>query len=210
MGYDIHITRRKNWADKGNDITAEEWLEFVKNEPDLKLQPKNGPYFVEWNGPSTLEFAWFDWSDGEIYTKNLDAAITDKMVDIARHFDAVVQGDDGEIYDGGNQPPREPELPPPSFIERIKQWFSLVLWRIRPFKFENIELPFKVGDKVRDLWGNEHTVIEIDTQAEHGMGIIRTIRDSDGVKLGHSICAHGLTPIEKKNHPEKKIEDGEV
>jgi hypothetical protein len=198
MGYDLHITRRKDWTDKGNDITSDEWLAFVKNESDLKLQPENGPYFVSWDGQSTLECPWFDWSNGQIHTKNPDTAIINKMVTIAKHFNAIVQGDDGEIYDGGDQPTREPELPPPSLIERIKQWFSLVLWRIRPFKYECIELPFKVGDKVRDIWGNEHTVIEIDPKAEHGMGIIRTIRNSDGVKLGHAICAHDLTPIKKK------------
>lgn len=39
MGYEIHITRAENWSDpdEARAITAEEWLEYVKRDPELKL-----------------------------------------------------------------------------------------------------------------------------------------------------------------------------
>jgi hypothetical protein len=48
-----------------------------------------------------------------------------------------------------------------------------------------------VGDSVRDPWGKEHTVLAIDAEAEHGMGVIRT-RRSDGTEHEHAMIAHGL------------------
>jgi hypothetical protein len=98
MGYDLHITRRANWYDEGNDITTDEWFEFVKNDSELQLKTENGPYFAEWSGKSALQEPWLDWSHGQIQTKNPDDALIDKMVSIANKLHAVVQGDDGEIY----------------------------------------------------------------------------------------------------------------
>ena len=40
-----------------------------------------------------------DWFQGEIFTKNPDQILIDKMVKIAHNLNAVVQGDDGELYD---------------------------------------------------------------------------------------------------------------
>jgi hypothetical protein len=98
MGYDLHITRRASWADEGNDITADEWLEFVKNDSDLQLKTENGSYFTVWRGKCSLHEPWLDWSRGQIHTKNPDDALIDKMVSIANKLHAVVQGDDGEVY----------------------------------------------------------------------------------------------------------------
>lgn len=192
MGYDLHITRRKRWPDKGNDISADEWLAYVRHDQELRLQPENGPYFAEWISASQLDGPWLDWSNGEIYTKNPDAALIDKMVAIARQFGGTVQGDDGEIYDGGSRTPRQPPL---SLGERLVGWFARLRPR-PPLKIEHEPLPFGVGDRVRDRWGNEHTVIQIDARAEHGLGVIRTRRD-DGTELGHVMIAHGLTPVAK-------------
>ncbi len=58
-------------------------------------------------------------------------------------------------------------------------------------------LGFDVGDVVRDAWGNEHVVTEIDPTAEHGLGIIRTRRLSDGVILGTAMMAHDLAFVRK-------------
>jgi hypothetical protein len=192
MGYDLHITRRKRWPDKGNDISADEWLAYVRRDQELRLQPENGPYFAEWISASQLDGSWLDWSNGEIYTKNPEAALIDKMVAIARQFGGTVQGDDGEIYDGGSDKPRQLPL---SLGERLRAWFT----RLRPrhsVKIEHEPLPFDVGDRVRDSWGNEHTVIQIDPRAEHGLGVIRTRRDN-GSELAHIMIAHGLKPVAK-------------
>lgn len=194
MGYDLHITRRKHWTNKGDDITGEDWLAYVQGDSELRLRPEDGPYFAVWSGPSALDEPWLDWSDGQIYSKNPDCKFIDKMVAIAQQLDAAVQGDDGEIYERGDQAPRQPEI---TIGGRVVGWFSRLRPR-RPAKIEHESLPFGVGDRVRDTWGNEHTVIRIDPKAEHGMGVIRTRRD-DGTELGHAMIAHGLTPTAKRD-----------
>ena len=110
MGYDLHITRRRYWPDEGSDITADEWLAYVRRDSELRLQPENGPHYAVWSGPSELSDPWLNWSSGEIYTKHPDPALIDKMVAIARELRATVQGDDGELYQGGDQVPQQPTL----------------------------------------------------------------------------------------------------
>jgi hypothetical protein len=119
MGYDLHITRRKHWPDKGDDITAEEWLAYVQRDPELRLKPENSPHFAVWSRASGE--SWLEWSDGQIYTTNPDTVLIDKIVSIARQFDAEVQGDDGEIYQSGTELARQPK---PSFGMRVTGWFA--------------------------------------------------------------------------------------
>lgn len=81
--------------------------------------------------------------------------------------------------------------------ERITQWLA----RFRsepPFEIKHNNLPFAVGDRVRDTWGNKHTVVRIEPKADHGKGVIRTRRD-DGTELSHMMFAHGLTHASKEN-----------
>lgn len=54
-----------------------------------------------------------------------------------------------------------------------------------------VELPFGVGDGVRDTWGHEYTLTAIDPAANHGLGEIRLKRD-DGEVIAHAVVAHGL------------------
>ena len=98
MGYDLHITRRKYWFDKGLDITAEEWARYVESDPELRREPKYGEYHAQWSGPSKYPDAWLDWFQGCVYTKNPDEPLLRKMLQIAAALGARVQGDDGEIY----------------------------------------------------------------------------------------------------------------
>lgn len=99
MGYDLHITRRDDWSDEGSDITAEEWLQYVRSDPELKITGTNGPCHAVWSGRSEHSEPWLDWASGQIYTKNPDSPLIDKMISIAEQLGATVQGDDGEIYD---------------------------------------------------------------------------------------------------------------
>lgn len=102
MGYDLHITRAKYHFDNaGHWITAEEWLRYVEQDPDLKLAGYNGDYFALWSGKSEYPDPWLDWFEGNIYTKSPDDPLIDKMVEIAKKLNAKVQGDDGEVYLGG-------------------------------------------------------------------------------------------------------------
>ncbi len=199
MGYDFHITRRSDWAATGDDITTEEWLAYVREDAELTLTSTNGPYHAVWIGPSRQSEPWLDWSRGQIYTKNPDSPLIDKMIEIAERLDATVQGDDGEIYDKGAKGPNSdytPRQPTLTLRKRVAGWLN----RLRPLRKASIThepLLFGVGDRVRDPWGNEHTVTAIDPTAEHGMGIIRT-QLSDGTEVAHMMIAHGLVPFAGK------------
>jgi hypothetical protein len=188
MGYDIHITRRKFWADKGRDITAEEWLTYIRRDSELHLRPQSGRYFAEWSGGS-----WLDWSHGEIFSKNPHDALVMKMVAMAKQFDAVVQGDDGEIYDGSGSP-YQPQI---SLGSRIAGWFKKLRAKPKP-KIEQKPLPFGIGDTVVDAWGFEHTIISIDREANRGLGRLRSRRSSDGTEHSYAVIAHGFKPRPKK------------
>jgi len=100
MGYDLHITRSPNgWADNsGHEIAAEEWLAVVESDPELRLAGYNGSHFALWSGSSKHEDPWFDWSRGNVSTKNPDPAMVAKAISVAQRLDAHVEGDDGERY----------------------------------------------------------------------------------------------------------------
>jgi len=98
MGYDLHITRAEHWSDEEPAISAQEWLAYVQEDPELQLAGYNGPYFALWSGKSTYPDPWFDWSRGRVHTKNPDPPIVEKAIAIAARLGASVQGDDGEVY----------------------------------------------------------------------------------------------------------------
>jgi hypothetical protein len=102
MGWEIHITRAENWAEsEHNPIRSQEWLALVEADPELTIDPQgNGPYFTLWLAHLVEgEHPWFDWSEGTINTKYPDRQTLAKALQIARHFGAQVQGDDGEVYE---------------------------------------------------------------------------------------------------------------
>lgn len=102
MGYDVHITRKKSWIDEeGPVITAEEWLQYVATDPQLRLDPASKRHAVTLDIKSEYAEPWLEWFEGNIDTKNPDDAIRTKMVQIAAALGAKVQGDDGEIYRSG-------------------------------------------------------------------------------------------------------------
>lgn len=103
MGYDVHITRARDWSDNvGYEISAREWLDLVATDLELVPEPSNGDYFVIWRESANHPEAWFDWSSGNIYTKYPDKPTLRKMLQIAGRLNARVQGDDGEIYEQEN------------------------------------------------------------------------------------------------------------
>lgn len=190
MGCDIHITRRRFWADKGNDITAEEWLAYVQRDSELCARPENGRCFAEWRSGS-----WLDWSEGVIFSKNPDDAIVQKMVAIAGQLNATVRDDDGELYDG-NGSRRHSK---PSLGSRIAGWFSMSRAEQKPQpKVEHESLPFGVGDTVVDAWGFEHTIVSIDPDANNGLGEIRSRRVNDGSERSYAVIAHGFKAMSKE------------
>lgn len=107
MGYDLHITRAKFWAEnEGHRVSRAEWLRLIEEDVELTIDEHNGPLFAEW-GPTSPHYSpWFDWSEGNIYTKNPDRKTVAKMLQIADLLGATVQGDEGEIYATLNDYPK--------------------------------------------------------------------------------------------------------
>lgn len=101
MGYDLHITRAESWSENdGAKTSADEWLALVARDPELTIMAEHGPHFATWSGASVNPGAWFDWFDGDVFTKNPDSATLRKMIALANLLGARVQGDDGELYTG--------------------------------------------------------------------------------------------------------------
>lgn len=106
MGYNVHITRQHHWVDKSSaqNIPKEEWLAYIKNDPELKLeQSQHDDTLAYWENYSQHgkdgDKAWMYWDDGEITLKNPDQEILKKMYKVAINLNAKLQGDDGELYD---------------------------------------------------------------------------------------------------------------
>jgi hypothetical protein len=111
MGYDLHVTRAEHWFESEEDpISADEWLAVIADDPELRIDARNGPYFAVWSGfCSHSGGAWFNWSSGQISSKFPDRAILGKMLQLASHLGAKVQGDEGELYSNQNDLPSEEE-----------------------------------------------------------------------------------------------------
>ncbi|MFO1053888.1 MAG: hypothetical protein U1F36_16850 [Planctomycetota bacterium] len=99
MGYDLRITRAFDWnANKGLEISANEWLRIVESDPELIPDPANGPYAVSFGGTR-----WLDWYEGNVFTTDPDHAAVNKMLSLARSLSAAVQGDEGEFYESASE-----------------------------------------------------------------------------------------------------------
>ena len=135
MGYDLHITRRKLWLDDNDDITLDEFISHVRNDPEFRYPGVNGDDYADWRSPKSGYESWLCWSSGQIDTKNPEPEFIDKMVAVARTLRAKVQGDDGEVYLSATEIQKDPTAagapvsPPasrPSFFSRWPFWRKLL------------------------------------------------------------------------------------
>jgi hypothetical protein len=112
MGHYLHIHRADEWYHcEHHPITSDEWLAVVASDPELRLDLSRGPHFALWSGTCRYpEGTWFNWSEGSVYTKNPDRAITAKMLELARKLGARVQGDHEEFYNRPEDMPSEEEF----------------------------------------------------------------------------------------------------
>ncbi len=110
------------------------------------------------------------------------------MVAIAHELHAWVQGDDGEIYHSGHEPPVYPQ---PSILDRL--WNRLRVFRlVRPLK--PIEPPYHVGERVRDLFRKETTVVEIAPKSNHRLGKVK-VRRCAGLIAERAVELHEIIPV---------------
>jgi hypothetical protein len=190
--------RTKNWLEASTaPITKSDVDALIAGDPELAwsttdyvdMSDDSGAvtryWMITWRGQPC-----FWWYRDQIQCSGPDESQQSKLVQMARALRASVVGDDGEIYGDG-----APSQPAASFGERLAGWFARLRPQRRPV-IQHEPLPFGVGDRVRDPWGHEHTVIAIDPQAEQGMGVIRT-RRSDGTEHARAMIAHGFEPLTK-------------
>ena len=111
MGYDLHITKKKNWFDKEGELVSEkEWENAVSNDPEMKMsktaevKTKDGKTTVRYSNHLLAEWKdndnifWFDYRNGEICVKDPSKKAIEKMKELAKKMEARVQGDECEIY----------------------------------------------------------------------------------------------------------------
>jgi hypothetical protein len=99
MAYELHITRAEMFMfNDGAHITPEEWMAIVNQDPELVQNISGGQYFANWQSEYAPPDAWFDWYEGNVFTKNPDRMVLGKSLDIAYWLGAQVQGDNGETY----------------------------------------------------------------------------------------------------------------
>ena len=90
MSYEVHITRKKFWADEeGPAITPEEWLAYIETDPQLRLVPKSANHKVILSIKSPLRDPWLEWHEGEIRSTGPDEVL--RLA--ARHYRRA--GDEG-------------------------------------------------------------------------------------------------------------------
>jgi hypothetical protein len=113
MGYELHIVRRTDWEDDEEEsaITLDEWLEYIKTDPELELTNgyedifnnwQDDPGYCLWLAHPQSDVAvipWLSYCRGSIDTKYPDNDTIKKMIGISVKLNARVQGDDGEYYD---------------------------------------------------------------------------------------------------------------
>lgn len=108
MGYELHIKR----AEENKKINKEEWLQYIKS--DVEFEPIEGfsatlnqnekitvstPNAGIWKSDKgEIPFTFYE-EDGEIALKNPENWMIKKMLVIAKALNALVVGEEGEIYD---------------------------------------------------------------------------------------------------------------
>jgi hypothetical protein len=196
MGYDLHITRKIDWNDDdGPIITEAEWRALIETDPELSLDVESqctmadGEYvFAAWNGGPGL----LGYYAGEISTKNPEKPLISKMVRIAQKLGAEVQGDEGEIYreDGTSLEPESAAAAPllPSMLSRVVAWLRN---RRVTRELQDAAPAFRVGQRVKNPWGELGTVLNVNRKANGGLGSVY-IRLDDGREQHLALVASGL------------------
>lgn len=144
MGYDLHITRRKDWFEEdGPEISLAEWRDYVAQDPELRLDNQaeattpagetiryENEGLAVWTGTTAGGApeggVWFDFRRGNIVVKNPENDAVIKMHAIAQALGGRVQGDEGEDYGPDGEPlPAAPPAPEPALEQERKPWWRL-------------------------------------------------------------------------------------
>lgn len=112
MGYEVHITKKKNWSLGGPDISGPEWMNYLSTDPELRMArpvavtlsdgstyQHSIPTLAKWMAHSSGYPVLFDYRDEHVVVRNPDAETISKMQKIAKTLGGRVQGDNGEFLD---------------------------------------------------------------------------------------------------------------
>ena len=62
MGYEIYITRARNYLhNKGDEISPDEWEELVRSDKDFTFRKQYGEYYATLNDSNINFEQWLDW-----------------------------------------------------------------------------------------------------------------------------------------------------
>jgi hypothetical protein len=130
VGYDLHITRRKDWLDEGDDISFDEFVAYLRRDPEFTYPGQLGDDSADWRSPRTGYDSWLCWDEGQVYTKNPEPEFIDKMVVVAKTLGAKIQGDEGEVYLSATEILKEDadENPPPQPRARVAWSPAFLRW----------------------------------------------------------------------------------
>jgi hypothetical protein len=130
MGYDLHMTRRKDWVDQGDDISFDEFVAYVRSDAEFTYPSQLGDDFAYWHSSQTGHDSWLWWNEGRIDTKNPESEFIDKMVAVAKSLGAKVQGDEGEVYLSATEILKDEadENPPPQPRARVAWSPAFLRW----------------------------------------------------------------------------------
>lgn len=124
MGYELHITRQRDWTEAEEELTIpeDEWNAFVASDPQLEFRDDSYSTFkdgtrrylaflvgnvekatdsyvhADEDGLVPPLWNWLMWSDGILDSKYPSTNMIRKMISVAEQLGAIVQGDEGEIY----------------------------------------------------------------------------------------------------------------
>jgi hypothetical protein len=103
MSYSIHVVKQTPEGEEA-PITLEEWNAYVEADPDLERpEPGHLNYsetlvLLPSDDPDPENWQWLSWGSGSISSDYPQKPMLKKIGQIARHFDAVVTSDDGEVW----------------------------------------------------------------------------------------------------------------
>lgn len=107
-GYDLHITRKVQWADSnGPLISLAEWREYVKHDRQVAHDSANSEFDFVVSLPGESFPIWLDPKLGDLVTKDPSQRAVVKLIEIARALRARVQGDEGELYPSAHIEPKQ-------------------------------------------------------------------------------------------------------
>lgn len=121
MSFDIHIVRGPESDNPEHRISAPEWIAHLNSDPELQRITGTNPDFIQAKLAATPgsgeDGQVLTWSRGGISASFPQKPLLSKMARIARHFDAIIISDDGDVWDvsedGHVRVVTQPEAPKP-------------------------------------------------------------------------------------------------